>query len=329
MEIGFDARWLGAHGIGRYAAEVSARCAMHALELSGKPVDWWDPIRLSRALTQQQPEHFFSPGFNVPIYSPCPFSLTIHDLIHLDVPEERSGAKHIYYHGVVRPALSRAACIFTVSNYSRQRIAEWSGVDEKKIVVVGNGVARHFDPAGNVWPHQRPYLLYVGNQKPHKNVEGMVRAFAFSGLASEVDLVLTGDVTGSLAMLATRFGVANAVQGLGLVDEADLPSVYRGATALIMPSRHEGFGLPVVESMACGTPVLSSNRTSLPEIGGGAVRYFDPDDEESFVEGLRALRDDQVRADLRWRGLQRAKLFAWDCVAKRVKCAIGFNGSGA
>lgn len=325
LTINFDARWLGSHGIGRYAAEVSARCAMRPLVISGKPLGLWDPIRLGQALTQQKPGHFFSPGFNAPLGSPCPFSLTIHDLIHLDIPEERSWVKYAYYHGVVRPALSRAACIFTVSEHSRQRIAEWSGVDERKIIVAGNGVAAHFSPDGSVWPHARPYLLYVGNQKPHKNVEGMIQAFARSGLARECDLVLSGDVGRSLVGLAAQLGVADRVRGLGFVEEADLPSLYRGATMLVMPSRYEGFGLPLVEAMACGTPVLSSNRTSLPEIGGDAVCYFDPDDEESFVEGLRVLLGNAIRSELRSRGLERAKRYDWDRVAERIRDGIGFG----
>lgn len=325
LTIHFDARWLGAHGIGRYAAEVSTRCAMRALSISGKPLGLWDPIRLRQALARQNPAHFFSPGFNAPMGSPCPFSLTIHDLIHLDVPEERAWVKYGFYHGVVRPALSRAVCVFTVSEYSRQRIAEWSGVDDRKIIVSGNGVAAHFSPDGAVWPHARPYLLYVGNQKPHKNVGGMIQAYARSGLAREFDLVVSGDIGRSLAVLAAQLGVADTVRGLGFVDEVDLPSLYRGAIALVMPSRHEGFGLPLVEAMACGTPVLSSNRTALPEIGGNAVRYFDPDDEESFVEGLRAFRDDAVRSELRARGLERATLYDWDRVAKRVRDGIGLG----
>jgi glycosyltransferase involved in cell wall biosynthesis len=325
LTIGFDARWLGAHGIGRYAAEVSVRCAMRPLVISGKPLSLWDPIRLGIAVAQQKPGHFFSPGFNSPLGSSCPFYLTIHDLIHLEVSDEASLAKRAYYQWVVKPATRNAEVIFTVSEHSRQRIAEWSGVDEQKIIVAGNGVSSHFSPVGEVWPHPRPYLLYVGNQKPHKNVRGMIRAFADSGLASDYDLLLSGDVSDSMAMLAAQLSVPDSVHGLGLVEEADLPSVYRGATALIMPSRYEGFGLPLVEAMACGTPVLSSNRTSLPEIGGDAVRYFDPDDEESFIEGLRALRENGLRSDLRARGLERTKIFDWDQVAERIRQGIGLE----
>lgn len=301
---------------------------MQSLSLPGKPLDAWDSWRIRAALSKASPSYYFSPGFNPPAGRPCPFAFTIHDLIHLQVMEEWSIAKSIYYDVIIKPAMRRAEVVFTVSEYSKDRIAEWSGIDEKKIIVAGNGVGPNFTPKGEVWRLERPYFLYVGNQKSHKNVEGMIRAYARSGLNREFDLLLSGKISRSLSAIASSEGVAENVKSLGFIDEADLPSLYRGAFAVVMPSRYEGFGLPVVEAMACGTPVLSSERTSLPEIGGDAVRYFDPDDEESFVEGLRALRDDQVRADLRWRGLQRAKLFDWDCVAKRVKCAIEFDGSG-
>jgi glycosyltransferase involved in cell wall biosynthesis len=117
-------------------------------------------------------------------------------------------------------------------------------------------------------------------------------------------------------------GVQDRVKALGLVAEADLPALYRRAYAVVMPSRYEGFGLPLVEAMASGTPVLSSNRTSLPEVGGDAVAYFDPDNLDAFVAGLNSLLDQDLCAHLRVAGLQRAKLFDWNQVAARVGGAI-------
>lgn len=292
---------------------------MAAIDVPGTPLDFWDPLRLRYYLLRCKPTHFFSPGFNAPLGRPCSFSLTLHDLIHLEVREERSSLKRGYYQYIVKPAVLNADVVFTVSEYSRQRIAEWSGMALARIVRVGNGVDHgFFKPQGPVWPHVRPYLLYVGNQKPHKNVEGLVQAFALSGLSAEFDLFLTGGLSHAVAASLARLGMLERVRSLGLVPERDLPSLYRGAHAVIMPSLYEGFGLPVIEAMACGTPVLSSNRTSLPEVGGDAARYFDPQDQESFVEGLRSLRDAGLLSDLRARGLRRAGLFDWDRVAGRV-----------
>jgi glycosyltransferase involved in cell wall biosynthesis len=318
MRLLFDDRWLGPHGIGRFAAEVAARCPMTPLGLGGKPLSLLDPALLTLALSRARPGHFFSPGFNAPLGRPCPFSLTLHDLIHLDEPAESSAAKRIYYRHVILPALGRASTVFTISEYSRRRIAEWSGLEASRIRVVGLGVGPEFTPEGPVRVHERPYLLYVGNHKPHKNVDGLLRAFAASGLAADLDLLLTGTLAPGLLDTARGLRISARLHGLGLVPEGELPALYRGARALVMPSFYEGFGLPVIEAMACGTPVLSSNRTALPEAGGDAAAYFEPYQEDSFIEGLRGLTDDARLAELRARGLRRAGQFDWNAVAGRV-----------
>ena len=322
MNVCFDDRWIGPHGIGRFAREVASRCGFLPLKLSSKPLDLLDPWRLRQVLLNRQPFHFFSPGFNAPLGSPCSFSLTIHDLIHLEVEDERSLAKRLYYRMVVLPAVHRADVVFTVSEYSRHKIAQWSGVGLKRIVVAGNGVSDLFSPEGQGWAWHKPYLLYVGNQKPHKNVEGLVQGYAASKLSAEVDLLLTGTLSKSVASVIAQCGVVDKVRALGLVPEQDLPRLYRGAFALVMPSRYEGFGLPVIEAMASGIPVLSSDQTSLPEIGGKAVAYFSPDDGESLVQGLDNFQNESYRLRLRTAGLARAKSFDWETVAARVAGAI-------
>lgn len=322
MAILFDQRWIGPHGIGRFAQEVAAHTHFQSLGLSGSPLVWQDPWRLRQALKTLRPAHFFSPGFNAPLGRPCDFSFTIHDLIHLAFPAEQSLPKKLYYRWIIRPATRNASVVFTVSEYSRRRIVEWSGVAEQKVVVCGNGVDERFFQAGPGWQHPRPYLLYVGNQKPHKNVEALISAYAKSRVAPDVDLLLTGQFSADVAQVVNEEKLGGKVVALGSVSEQDLPALYRGAQALVMPSLYEGFGLPVVEAMAAGTPVLSSNRTSLPEVGGDAVLYFEPDHLDSMVEALNQISDSTLMQQLRLAGPVRAAKFCWPDVAQRITAAI-------
>ena len=322
MTILFDQRWIGPHGIGRFAQEVASHANFQPIALTGSPLAVQDAWRLGRYLRRSRPLHFFSPGFNAPLGRPCDFSFTIHDLIHLAFPAEQSVAKQMYYRFVIQPATRNASVVFTVSEYSRQRIIEWAGVAESKVVVCGNGVDARFFEQGERWRHNRPYLLYVGNQKPHKNVEALIRAYARSRVASEMDLLLTGQFSAGVAQAIYQEKLHGKVVALGSVPEQDLPALYRGAHALVMPSLHEGFGLPVVEAMAAGTPVLSSNSTSLPEVGGDAVLYFNPNRLDSMVEGLDRLLDSQLMQQLRAAGPVRAARFRWPDVAQSIVSAI-------
>ena len=328
MHLLFDQRWIGPHGIGRFASEVSKRLPMKALGASGRPLDLWDPWVLRQRLLKAKPDHFFSPGFNAPLGNPCPFSLTIHDLIHLDVPEERSPMKWAYYQAIVKPALYKARCVFTVSEASRDRLSEWSGLPKNRIVVAGNGVGPEFGPEGPSWRHPKPYVLYIGNQKPHKNVEGLVDAFGASGLSKDFDLLLSGDLSPSIASKIKTLRLKENVIALGPINEKDLPSLYRGAELLVMPSFHEGFGLPLVEAMASGTPVIASRTPALLEIGGPAARFFDPSNPEEMVDALQTVLDRGESQKLMTLGLDWVRRYDWDHVAKRVLEGITKEGDG-
>jgi glycosyltransferase involved in cell wall biosynthesis len=325
MSVSFDARWLGSHGIGRFASEVSTRCGFEPLAIPGKPLSLLDPIKIRHALHAKRPAHYFSPGYNPPLGSPCPFSFTIHDLMLLDLPQLRSFAKTGYFDWIVKPGIRNAAVVFTVSEYSRQRIIDWSGVNPEKVIAVGNGVDPLYSPQGVRWQHPRPYLLYVGNQRAHKNVELLIDAFARSLLTSEYDLLLTGQFSESVAAKVATNKLGAQVHALGMVPEEQLPSLYRGASALALPSLYEGFGLPLVEAMACGTPVVASNVTAIPEVCGDAALLFDPYDLDGMVGALNQLERQSVVDKLRSAGLQRAAVFNWDRVAERVKSAISLT----
>lgn len=323
MTVIIDRRWEGPHGIGRFAREVAARIPHQPLPLTGKPLHPLDPLRLNWKLRRHSKTSFFTPGFNPPWGKPCRFYFTIHDLIHLEIREESSAAKRAFYELIIRPALRNAEAVFTVSEFSKARIVDWGKVSPEKIIVAGNGVSPIFCPEGDRWKGtDRPYFLYVGNHKPHKNIQGLIEAFGRSGLQHEMDLLITGSPTSCLKNLITAFHLEDFVKFLGVVDEPCLASLYRGTRGLILPSWYEGFGLPLAEAMASGAPVLASNRASLPEIGGQAARYFDPGDIESLIAGLGELAQPEASLPFRAAGLERARLFCWNQVSQIIHQTI-------
>jgi len=324
MSTLFDERWIGSHGIGRFAFEVGTRCGFTSLNLGGRPLDLIDPLRLSYSLLSRK-EHFFSPGYNVPLGNPCSFSFTLHDLMQLEVPGLKSFAKSAYFECLIKPAIKNSKVVFTVSEYSRNKIIDWSGVKPQKVINVGNGVHPRYSPNGACWAHSRPYLLYVGNQRVHKNVEGLIAAYACSQINADFDLLLSGSPSRDVAKKISEKHLSNRVLSLGEIPEDSLPDLYRGASAFVMPSFYEGFGLPLVEAMASGTPILTSSLTAMPEVCGDAALYFDPNDFESFVAGLNKLGDEKLRIQLKDAGIKRASLFNWNDVALRVKLAIDGN----
>lgn len=315
-----DDRWCGAHGIGRFAAELRQRLpAMRSLHVPWPLLHPLEPLLLTGVAYALRPQVYFSPGFNPPLRSPGACVFTIHDLIHLHVPAETSRAKQVYYRLVVRPAARRAFRVLTVSRYTQQALQAWTGLSSAQIQVVGNGVGAAFTPHGVVHQPGYPYLLYVGNRKPHKNVPRLLHAWGVSGLWRTCALVLTGPPDATIQQQVRALQVPGRVVYAGHLSDAALAAYYRGALALVCPSLYEGFGLPVLEAMACGTPVLASNVTAIPEVAGDAAVLVDPLDVEALAWGLRCIVDDgTLRQQLRQRGLQRAAHWTWDAVAVRV-----------
>jgi glycosyltransferase involved in cell wall biosynthesis len=316
-----DQRWIGDHGIGRFARHVLSGLDYRPVSLASPPALPLDSWRLARALSKlTRNDLFFSPGYNAPLYCASPFIFTLHDLNHIDRPENSNLLKRLYYASVMKRACLLAHSIFTVSEFSRGRIIEWSGVPPDKVINVHCGVSAEYNL--NVVPFEFsfPYLLCVSNRKGHKNEFRQVEAFARSGLANELQLVFTGRVTGELADCIERNRLTGHVHFVGLVSDAQLASLYRGAVAMIFASLYEGFGLPVLEAMACGTPVVTSNTTALPEVAGDAALLVDPTSVEQIAEAMqRIVNDTSLRQQLQARGLVRATQFSWASTAAKVQ----------
>jgi glycosyltransferase involved in cell wall biosynthesis len=322
--IYFDPRWNGNHGIGRFSQELQRRLpGLVPLRIAGPKLSPFDPIASSLALARCHAGCYFSPGFNPPLRSPIPFAFTIHDLVHLQVPSESSAVRRAYYRAVVRPATRKAFCILTVSEYSRREIAEWSGIDPQRIRVVGNGVSQAFVPGPPVQARE-PFFLHVGRRAGHKNIAGLLQAFSISRLPAQFHLLFTGEPDQATVSQAAAFGVADRVRFARAVDDTALLNLYHRATALVFPSLHEGFGLPIIEAMATGTPVITSTTTSMPEVAGeGNALFADPREPEQLAGAMRQLAEDRLLWNrLATRGLARSSDFTWERVCARVRRSL-------
>ncbi len=267
------------------------------------------------------------PHYNAPLLEPAPLVVTIHDIIHITDPDEGASLKsRAYARPMLRAAARKAHHIITVSEYSKAQIVERLGVARSKVSVISNGLNDEFLPMRReealnavsvTLDIDRPYMLYVGNLKRHKNVSTLLEAFTLLREWQDVPqrlLLLGDDLHGKreLEEQAAKLGITDRVRIVPFVDQELLPEVYAAADALVMPSRLEGFGLPVLEAMACGTPVVCSRAASLPEVGGEAVVYFDPSSPEELADAIgRVLDSPELRQSLRARGLARAAQFTW------------------
>jgi glycosyltransferase involved in cell wall biosynthesis len=315
-----DQRWIGNHGIGRFARHVLAGLDYRPVSLRSNPAAPLDALALSRALRQlNHDDLFFSPGYNSPLFCPSPFVFGIHDLSHIYCPENSSPLIQLYYATVMKRACHRAASIITVSEFTRRQIVEWSGVSPDKVFNVQNGVDAAYHPGGEASGLSFPYLLCVSNRKRHKNEFRVVEAFARAVIPPEIRLMFTGKPTAELVECMERHRMRSRVDFAGVVAEDRLPSLYRGAEALVFPSLYEGFGLPVVEAMACGTPVVTSNTTALAEVAGDAALLVNPTSVEQIALAIeRSIVDSDLRQQLRVKGLARAGQFSWEKTEKQL-----------
>jgi glycosyltransferase involved in cell wall biosynthesis len=316
----YDPRWRGAYGIGRFSSAVLRRLPGKPLQVKGDPAAPLDSLYLSFALRHLPRDSvFFSPGFNAPLSSRIPFVFTLHDLNHFDRAENSNAAKRIYYSLVLKRACRRASYVLTVSDYSKSRIMEWSRLPADQVVNVGNGVDAAFNPSVEPYLPGYPYLLCISNRKLHKNEFRVVDAFAQADIPQGIRLIFSGNQTAALAEQIDRRKLIGRVVFAGSIPEAQMPSFYKGAVGLVFPSLYEGFGLPAIEAMACGTPVITSNTTSLPEISGQAALLVNPESVDEIAAVISTLVSDSVLQErLRAEGYLQAKKFTWERTADRI-----------
>ncbi len=268
-----------------------------------------------------------------PLLSPVPTVLFLHDLNFLDAPQDLAWSHALFYTRMLPRYARRARRLVTLSEFSRHDIGRRLGLDPAGIAVAGAAVADGFatpPPAGLVervrrrFADGRPYFLYVGSLHPRKNLRRLVAAFERfkQRTGAPTRLVLAGPPlfkNGPLRARIARSPVADQIVCSGFIRDSELKALYRGARALALVSRFEGFGLPLLEAMACDLPIVCADTTALPEVCGGAARLVDPLSVEAIADALEELDGSPGRrAELVARGRERRRHFSWEACAARL-----------
>jgi len=373
--IGIDARFYGpvGKGLGRYTQEIVDRiikldqtnhyviflskhnfknfhCDGRRVRKVLADIQWYslqEQLMMPWLIKRAGVELMHFPHFNVPLFCPVKFVVTIHDLILTKYPTVRASRlsplvyrlKNLAYKLVIWQAIKRSSRIITVSEFTKQDIINNFKIASSKVVVTYEGVAvltehqqTRLDSDG-AWQDlasrkaiSKPYLLYVGNAYPHKNLEGLITIFKKLIKRHKLQLVLVGKMDYFYQRLQDLVTTNGFNQGpepeiifAGFVPDNDLDLLYRHAMLYVFPSFYEGFGLPPLEAMARSCPVASSDQGSLPEILGEAVYYFNPHQKSQMLSQLETIISNQsLRADLVIKGLTRIKLFDWQTCARET-----------
>ncbi|MDB5099851.1 MAG: glycosyl transferase, group 1 [Cyanobacteria bacterium RYN_339] len=342
MRIGFDARLWHHTGIGRYlhnllaeladadwtiwvapADVAAARAAWPAARIEPCPAPVFslrEQIFWARTLPKAGLDLFHAPHLNIPLACPVPLVVTLHDLIPLRFPgTHNSGLGTLYFGLMARLAVRRARRVIAVSEHTRKDLVALLQADPARIDVVLQGADLRF-AAPQPRRERGRYVLYAGQWKRYKNVETLITAFA--RLPADVRLVLAGRVDPHavhVPALIQRLGLAPRIELPGYLPEADLVALFQGASLFAFPSRYEGFGLPPLEAMAAGVPVVCSDAASLPEVVGDAAVKVAPDDVDGWARAMQAVLDEPALRDrLVQAGHARVAALPWSLTARRT-----------
>ncbi|MDD9951916.1 MAG: glycosyltransferase family 1 protein [Zetaproteobacteria bacterium] len=273
---------------------------------------------------------FHSPSFMSLMWTPCPLVMTIHDLNHVHLPHHYGMAQKWYYRLLVARAISRAQLIFTVSKFSQTELERIYPASKGKIVVTGNGVAECFRLETNApatlaphLAHTGPYFVAIASDKAHKNLEWIVQAVEIMhDHDPQLKVIVCGTRPEQLCKQIDEKRLRSRFIFTGPLNDHELAYVLRHAKALLFPSIYEGFGLPVLEALACGTAVVCAQATSLPEVAGEHAFYFEPTRFESFYSAMHTAWKAHDSTALKQARSTHAHTFCWDAFGQQTKSAL-------
>lgn len=278
--------------------------------------------------------HF--PHYNVPLNYRGKFVVTVHDLTHIVLPKFLGSRLKYYYAKILlNHALKKSEHIFTVSNNSKKDICEIFGISPDKISITYNAVDNDFRVKEKaeieylyekyMIPRDKRLLMYVGNLKPHKNLSRLIETFSRLDSRDGYRLLLVGKAFSStdLKTEEKKLGIKDIVIHTGMVSKQELVDLYNLADLFVFPSLYEGFGIPPLEAMACGTPVIAANNSSIPEVVGDAAILFDAYSIDAIAEAIKKSEDPIYERDLIEKGKKRVMTFTWMEAVNNVKrCLI-------
>lgn len=297
---------------------------------------WFEQIGFPRACRQVGADLCHVPYWGPPLRSPAPLVVTIHDLITLILPDYRRGLRARLYNALISAAARGANHIITDSQHSKADITGRLAIPEARVTAIYLAAGRQYSPQSQFlldMAVQRKYelpdffVLYLGGYENHKNVTTLLLAYSYvaQALGEDYPLLLSGrkPTPGphfpNYDDYIQQLNLGRHIRWLGYIDEEDKPALYRAASTFVFPSRYEGFGLPVLEAMACGLPVVTTEAASLPEVIGQAAFAVPPDDEREMAGAIIAtLIQDNLAAELKQKGLDQAAKFSWENTATQT-----------
>ncbi|MFA7116629.1 MAG: glycosyltransferase family 1 protein [Bacteroidales bacterium] len=307
----------------------------HIIILKYPTYPLWEQFALPRAVNKYKVDILHCTSNTAPINCPCPLIVTLHDIIFLEKKRGNNSSLYqnmgwLYRRYVVPRILKKCKHVITVSNFERNHIIDILKLDKNKISTVYNGFGKYFKHDNNFlettskYFPDKEYFFFLGNTDPKKNTERIFKAYSIYHDKSEYPkpLIVADLNQEHINIILNKLGridITDMIKPLGYVKNSDLPAIYSGSTAFIYASLRESFGIPLLEGMSCGTPVITSNISALPEIAGKGAILINPFDELEISDNMLALENKpEMRKEYIAKGYERIKMFSWENTAKNT-----------